>query len=217
VVREENSSSPSVNPRITALKAGASGESIQIRLSDSSSFFVSPDVLNDLGLGVDMAVTEELRTALVAAAQLLAAHRKALDLLARRDHSAYELRVKLQKRGFPGEIIEKVLQQLRRLNYVNDGRFAEAWIRTRLLRRAEGPVKLKSALLQKGVAASEADRVISRFLSEDLEKINFEKALEKALVRCGGDEKKFARFLKNRGFSWKEIKNQGIPKFRKYY
>lgn len=216
-MHEENSSFPSVNPTITALKAGASGESIQIRLSDSSSFFISPEVLMDLGLVSGMEVSEELRTALTAAAELYTAGRKALELLARRDHSAYELRLKLQKRGFSAETTEKVLTQLLRLDYVNDERFAETWIRVRMLRRAEGPLKLKSALLRKGLSVSTAERVIARNVPRELEQQNFEIAVEKVLAKCKGDEKKFVRMLKNRGFDWKEIKNRGIDKFREYY
>lgn len=171
----------------------------------------------DLGLVLGMEVSEELRSAVTEAAELYAAGRKALELLARRDHTAYELRLKLQKRGFAADATEKVLEQLLRLDYVNDERFAEAWIRARMLRRAEGPLKLKSALLRKGLAVSTAERVIARTVPRELEQQNFEKAVEKALAGCNGDEKKFVRMLKNRGFDWKEIKNLGIDKFREYY
>ena len=216
-MHEENSSFPSANPTITAIKTGASGESVQIRLSDSSSFFVPPETLAELGLARDMEITEELRTGLERAAEHFAAKRKTLELLARREHSRYELRVKLQKRGFAAEVVEAVLARMSELDIVNDLRFAETWIHARFARKAEGRIKLKSALIRKGVSPGVAERVLGEFFTPEVQRRNIEKATEKALAGCGGDQDKFVRMLKNRGFSWKEIKKHSIFKFIEYY
>src|SRR6056297_1775284 len=213
VVHEENSSFPSANPTIDAIKTGASGESVQVRLSDSSSFFVPPEILIDLGLSRGQEVGEELRGQLEGAAEVFGAQKKVLELAARREHSQYELRRKLRKRGFSESSITKVIEKMVRLNIIDDERFAESWLRTRLDRKAEGFLKLKAGLQHRGVHGDLADRVLKKYLTGKVGQRNLEKATEKALLNCGGDEKKFVRRLKNRGFSWNEIKNYSIDNF----
>ena len=50
---------------------------------------------------------------------------KAMELLARREHSRLELRQKLMQRGFPTERIESVLDQLVADRLLHEGRYAE--------------------------------------------------------------------------------------------
>ncbi len=56
----------------------------------------------------------------------------ALGLLARREHSARELKDKLRRRGLDGDETASALAQLQAKDYQNDDRFGEMLVRTRL-------------------------------------------------------------------------------------
>lgn len=217
VVHAESSSSRNVNPTITALKEGASGESVQVLLSDSSSFFVPPHALVELGLKLDLEVDEALKDRLTRAHELLAAKLKAAELLARREHSRFELRNKLRQRRFSEDSIKQTLDEFQRLELLDDYRFAEIWIRSRIKRKAEGEGKLKAALNQKGIEASLAEQVLSREFDSTQQQAALETATEKVLVKSKGDRDKFIRMLLGRGFSWKQINRYSINKFFQYY
>ncbi len=217
VVHAESSSSQNVNPTITALKEGASGESVQVLLSDSSSFFVPPHTLIDFGLKVDLEVDEALKTRLERAHELLRAKQKAAELLARREHSRFELYNKLRQRQFSEDSIHTTLDEYQRLELLDDYRFAEMWIRSRVKRKSEGVRKLKAALKQKGVDERVADSALSQEFDPQMQQAALETATEKMLVKSQGDRDKFIRMLLGRGFSWKQINNYSINKFFQYY
>ena len=76
--------------------------------------------------------------------------KKALDYLARREHSRTELKEKLLKREFSTEEIEPLLDQLQAENLQSDRRFAEAYVRSRL-QRGFGPRVIEQELQQRGI------------------------------------------------------------------
>jgi|GEM_PF-731635 len=217
VVHAESSSSQNVNPTITAFKEGASGESIQVLLSDSSSFFVPPSALVDFQLSIDLEVDEQLRERLEAAHELLRATQKAAELLARREHSRFELSNKLRQRQFRNSIIRKTLDEFQRLDVLNDYRFAEMWVRNRIRRKSEGLTKLRAALKNKGVEDAIIEEVLNREYNSEAQQQALKQATEKILMKSKGDRDKFVRMLLNRGFSWKQINSFSIHKFFQYY
>ena len=58
-------------------------------------------------------------------------YNKALDILSRREHSAYELKLKLHKKFEAISEIEEVIIRLENNNLLNDFRFAETYARIR--------------------------------------------------------------------------------------
>lgn len=60
------------------------------------------------------------------------AYDKALGLLARREHSARELKSKLAQRGLDAEESAMALAQLKQKDYQSDARFGEMLVRSRL-------------------------------------------------------------------------------------
>ena len=76
--------------------------------------------------------------------------RKAMDLLARREHSHLELEHKLSSRGMDAEIIHAVLIELKGDELLDDDRFAESFVSHRVS-RGQGPVRIREDLKQRGV------------------------------------------------------------------
>lgn len=76
--------------------------------------------------------------------------RKSMDLLARREHSRYELRLKLVRRHYDNQLIDEVLAGLVAEQLCSDERFTTAFIHSRI-QRGHGPVKIRADLRHRGV------------------------------------------------------------------
>ncbi len=81
---------------------------------------------------------------------------KALDLLARREHSVAELRAKLVVREFDPDDIDAAIERLVADGLVSDDRFAAAFVAYRI-RRGQGPIRIRGELQQRGVAGELID------------------------------------------------------------
>lgn len=86
---------------------------------------------------------------------------KAMDLLARREHSRQELLVKLSRR-FPSETVvsESILDDLEMDGMLSDQRFAEAFVSSRK-RRGYGPARIRRELMERGVHRDLIDQEVS--------------------------------------------------------
>ncbi len=85
---------------------------------------------------------------------VLACRRRAMDLLARREHSRVELTRKLRARGFDTAVLGAALDGLEQDGLLADHRFAESFIRTRA-GKGQGPVRIRAELATRGVAAAD--------------------------------------------------------------
>jgi len=126
----------------------------------------------------------------------------AMNLLARREHSAAELLQKLKQRDHDADEIGLVIEQLQADNLQSDARFAESFINQRV-NSGRGPVKIRHELRQKGVAEDLTESLLAPFADQwqDL-------MIEQRIRKFGSDiptdyaqKMKQARFLQNRGFS----------------
>ena len=84
---------------------------------------------------------------------------RALDLLARRDHSRLELERKLAARGFAEEAVAAALDDLERSGALAAARFTESFIRARVA-KGQGPRRIRFELADRGVPGDEAARLL---------------------------------------------------------
>jgi regulatory protein len=92
-------------------------------------------------------------------------HAAALRLLARRDHSVQELSDRLTRRGFDTLEIQAALARLRRDRHIDDDRLAATYARARA-ERGYGPIRIRKALREKGIARETADRAVAAAFEE---------------------------------------------------
>ena len=130
------------------------------------------------------------------------ARKKAMDLLARREHTAQELRQKLSAREFADDDIDTTIDSLQRDNLQSDERFTESYVNHRV-NGGVGPVKIRYELRQKGVS----EILIDEYLGHLVDRWD-EMMMEQRIRKYGesipddyGERMKQARFLQNRGFS----------------
>jgi regulatory protein len=98
----------------------------------------------------------------------------ALNGLARRAYSVYEMRTYLERRAEDKDVVKGVLERLKNLNYLDDARYAKHFVRLHTELRKQGPFRIARDLRTRGVP----DRHIEAALAERSPESN-----EGALVR----------------------------------
>jgi regulatory protein len=131
----------------------------------------------------------------------------ATRLLAGREHSIEELRRKLTRKGYPAELIEPVIQKLAGKRLVSDERFATSFVHHHA-KRGQGPVRIRAALRQQGVADAQVEEALRSAeidwlqLARDVRRRKFGAAVPRSL----GERAKQARFLQYRGFDAEQLR-----------
>jgi regulatory protein len=125
---------------------------------------------------------------------------RALRLLARREHSRFELERKLAQAGFDKADIGPMLDDFGRRNWLSDQRFAETWVADH--RAKAGSVKLAFELRQRGVREDIVDAVLRDQRGSELERARevWEKKFGTQPADAA-DKARQMRFLQGRGFS----------------
>ena len=130
----------------------------------------------------------------------------ALRILTRRDHSKHELSQKLKMRGYAGEIIDKVISECERFDYIDDERTTQVFIR-QLQRKGYGRKRIQFELNLKGLRGKHIQDALSKSISEADECQGAEKVFQKHARRFDREKDalkrkdKIYRFLYGRGFS----------------
>lgn len=128
---------------------------------------------------------------------------RALNLLARREHTPAELQRKLVSRGFDPDATSRVLRDLESENFLSTERYVEARVR-HSLNRGDGPRKIQARLQEAGV-----DGLSNREIrDENGEEVDWLEQARGVCERRFGEEgpttttewMRRARFLAARGF-----------------
>ncbi len=132
---------------------------------------------------------------------------KALALLARREHSAQELKAKLLDRGYESTAVEAVLSSLEAQKLLSDARFVQEFVAARV-RRGSGPLKIREELRGRGVSGELVEEALGRLAggwSEGAAAAR-QKRFGKALPKDMQERARQARFLQQRGYSMQDIR-----------
>lgn len=131
----------------------------------------------------------------------------AMALLARREHSRWELARKLRARGYAMAEIDTTLEILATSGMLSNQRFAEAYIRMRI-QRGYGAVRIRLELEQRGVDTElimrSLDSYMDAFWLEQLVIVR-QKRFGKILPIEQNERVKQLRFLQYRGFTMDQI------------
>ena len=130
----------------------------------------------------------------------------ALQLLAQREHTQFELCQKLQKRGYHVDDILLVLAKLVQEDWQSDQRFAELYVAERAS-KGYGPIRISQELQQRGLT----EAIITSVFSANT--VNWVAYLEQAYYKKFKsippadlkEKAKHIRFLQYRGFDLTHI------------
>ncbi|MEN6519668.1 MAG: regulatory protein RecX [Armatimonadota bacterium] len=169
---------------------------------------VGEEVVVDLGLKAGQEVDGEKLAEVLRAEEVRSAREAALTLLDYRARTGKELERRLLQKGYPEDIVSRVVEQLGNIDFVNDERFAADWVASRITNRPIGRSQMKWELRRKGVAPELVEKALEQ-VDEDKE---FDMALDLAVKKLGGKEiedpeskRKLAGFLQRRGFHWEVV------------
>jgi regulatory protein len=206
-VLEENTSSQNDKYTVQSLTQHSINAPVtNVELDDGSTFVVFTGYVDEAGLEVGAQLSEEEVRELEQQAQFVVAYDKALELLARAEHSDGKMRQKLFKRGFSTTVTEKVILTLKKKGYIDNKRYAEQWIHTRIRRYPEGRAALVAGLLRRGVDRDTAEHVVRREVTEEVVQNNLQRAFQMCEAKFGDDRIKLYRALLRRGFRSGDIK-----------
>lgn len=127
-------------------------------------------------------------------------------MLARREHSAFEIRRKLKQKDFSDSEIEAVVEQLQQEGLLSDDRYAESYIRMRM-DKGYGPLRIALELRERGVAESDYGQYL---YADDLD---WRSVLKAAYAKKYGntacddfhEKARRIRYLQYRGFALDKI------------
>jgi regulatory protein len=124
----------------------------------------------------------------------------ALRILGYRFNSEGELRRKLAAKRYDAETIAATLARLREEKWLDDDRFAAAFVRARLQKRV-GRLRIRRELTAAGVDDDAAERAIRENVTAEGEEERLRAAYEKLAQRLGEEQRdKIAARLLRQGF-----------------
>jgi regulatory protein len=195
--------------RVTAIGEGKRRKRrVNIFLDDKFAFSLEAEVALKEGIKVGQELSEGDIEALTGAELSQRCYDAALRYLDYRPRSQSELKQRLARRGFDGDIIEATLARLKELGLVDDLAFARFWQENRQVFSPRSRWLVRRELKAKGIA----DEVIERVTVDvDDEDSAYQAALTKArslsLADYEGFRKRLGEYLKRRGFGYGVIKN----------
>lgn len=192
--------------KITSIKQ-ISESLLQITVNSVNSFYLRTNYLENLNINFDIEVelTKTDFEDCMNAGLAYAAEKKAMEYLGKTEHSRFLLKNKLLKKDFNLNYIEKALDYLEEKRYLDDSRFAMAFLRNRAITHYEGRNRLLQELLQRGVEKKIATEQIQVFFEEKDEFEIAKKALEK-LRRIGKKDEKLYAAMERLGFTNRVIR-----------
>jgi regulatory protein len=130
---------------------------------------------------------------------------QALKLLARREHSARELKRKLAARGITDDDAAAAVEHAIAENWQSDARYAEMLVRTRAA-NGYGPVRIEAELEVAGVPAEQVRAALENADVDWQEKAREVQARKfGSLPKSSAERAKQYRFLQGRGFDSSQI------------
>jgi regulatory protein len=200
--------------KITAIEPQKhDAERVNVHVDGQFRLALGAEVAFDARLHVGDEVTEALLAELEGRDLRWRAREAALALLSFRPRTAAELRRRLAEKEFPAEVAAEVVERLDELKLVDDGAFAEMFVRDRVRLKPKGKRMLAQELRVRGVDADTAREAIDGVL-ERAEASETDLALQAAArwKPRAGEEPRKARarlyaFLARRGFGGDAIRD----------
>ena len=178
----------------------------RIRFEDGSEVILYKGEIRKLGIQEGCVITDEVYHKIIDEILGQRAIKRAMHLLEKQDRTERQLYDKLKENGYPEVCIESAISYAKRYHYIDDFRYASAYIRYRQEKKSRQ--KLKLELQAKGIARDVIEEALEEeYVSDDQKKIlellqkrrySFENA-------DTAEQRKNYQFLLRRGFQSSDI------------
>jgi regulatory protein len=183
-----------------------------ILLEDGSSHELNSETLLKFGLRSGDVIDEKRLSDIFLQGNLLEAKNSSLRLLAKRMRSEQELVDRLKLKKYDDTIVDLTIQELKRMNLINDTDFVERYINDCIsLNKPYGKFALSHKLLKLGLNKDLISEKLSTMICEEDETtlaLALARKKMSTLSKYDNQKKKqrIAAFLAGRGFKWETIR-----------
>ncbi len=196
--------------RITEIETQQHDENrVNIYLDGAFAFGLEKEVVIRHGLHEGDELTDAMIDDILLMEERTRAKEKALLYLSHRDLSIEEMRKKLALKRFPDRVIQRILDDLKRVGLLDDRKFALSYGNARLRARSMGKRILRQELLMKGLAEDVVNEAVEAVYADRSEEEMCRQIVESRLKKMKNvsrtSRKKIAGFLLRRGFDWDTI------------
>jgi regulatory protein len=185
---------------------------VTLNLSDNRKLKVALEKWSELGQPLNKTLSDKEQKVLEQESCCTLIRNKMLSFLARREHSAEELRRKLKqsssisKTADFSKLLERCLQEMQEKGFQSDDRFARQYVESKLANKSHGPVKILAELFNRGIPSDQANLVLNElgdqelWLKKSIECLEKIQKKEKTLTSQTLSQK-----LYQQGFTWETI------------
>lgn len=137
----------------------------------------------------------------------------AINGLARRAFSVYEMRTYLERRAEDKDMVRAVLDRLKQMDYLDDARYARQFVRLHVELRKQGPFRIARDLRARGVPDRHIEAALAERAAESNDSALVRERLERRIKMLRGplDERRVAslyRSLLRAGFAADTIRQE---------
>ena len=199
---------------------------VSLNLSDKRKLKLALEKWSELGQPLNKTLSDKEQKVLEQESCCTLIRNKMLSFLARREHSAEELRRKLKqsssisKTADFSDLLERCLLEMQEKGFQNDDRFTRQYVESKLANKSHGPLKVLAELFNRGIPREQANLVLNELGNQEL-------WLEKSIECLEKIQKKgknltpqvLSQKLYQQGFTWETIEKavgiyHGMENFR---
>jgi len=185
---------------------------VTLNLSDNRKLKLAQEKWSELGQPLNKSLSDKEQKLLEQESCFTLIRNKMLSFLARREHSAEELRRKLtqnssmSKTADFSELLERCLLEMQEKGFQSDNRFARQYVESKLTNKPYGPLKILAGLFNRGIPREQANIVLNELGDQGLW---LNKSIE-CLVKIKRKGKNLtpqiiSQKLYQQGFTWETI------------
>jgi regulatory protein len=128
-----------------------------------------------------------------------------LRFLSYRPRTVQEVKQYMERKQFAEEAARQVIEEMKRLGYLNDRQYAHEWVKQRKQNKGYGSLRLRQELMKKGIDPSYIDEALVE-VSEEEERQLAMRIAERRYLRICDDpwpkvERRLGQYLLRQGYS----------------
>ena len=185
---------------------------VTLDLSDKRKLKLALEKWSELGEPLNKTLSDKEQKVLEQESCYTLIRDKMLSFLARREHSAEELRRKLKqsssisKTADFSKLLERCLQEMQEKGFQSDDRFARQYVESKLTNKSHGPLKILAGLFNRGIPREQANLVLNELGDQELWLKKSIKCLEKIQKKEKTlTSQTLSQKLYQQGFTWETI------------
>jgi len=147
---------------------------VTLNLSDNRKLKLAQEKWSELGQPLNKTLSDKEQKILEQESCCTLIRNKMLSFLARREHSAEELRRKLKQNSSISktvdspELLEQCLLEMQEKGFQSDDRFARQYVESKLANKSHGPLKILAGLFNRGIPREQANLVLNELGDQEL-------------------------------------------------